>query len=208
MSGTKSNPVTQFLMGFKPKSDPIPKVEKRASNAELKGTDRILNNGEALFMQGSDTLIFNPNATERDKQIQNNESNGLGSFTNVEAAIMMETSFYEEYDDWDSEWEEDYTNWVYVAPDEQGYGGYWDTGSSCYFGSDNGASFEPEGEELTAEEPQLTPEQQAFLDVNTIEPQGELTTAFSVAADPTQEELPTPAVAANAPTYAAPALRA
>jgi hypothetical protein len=209
----QQRPAVQQTMGFTPRRDPIPRADK-----DLLGRDptKIEHNGGIDSQEAF--CIVHKYETEGEKQKRENTEEYGFNGTNVQLAIVTGCNFHEIYNDDDWYYEPLYEQETYDF-----YGTYSDEyiqmveagevihgEASCIFPkSGTGASID--GEALSADaqsdEP-TTPEQQASLDANTTEPQGELTTAFSAAADPDPVVQPAPAIAANNPTYQAPAMSA
>jgi hypothetical protein len=200
--------VTQ-KMGFTTKRDPIP--ERRARREELTGTVDIDNAGGSLYAQEDQCRINHKYLPQAELERITNQSNGFGDYTNSQLSILQESRFDTMYadDDWGRYYDEETYDYYgtrsndYIEMVENGeivHGEF-----SCDMPEDMGASFEDD--EPLAEDHEITPEQQANQDATPPEPKGELATAFDKAADP--ESLPTPAaVAANNPSYQAPAMSA
>ncbi len=229
----QQRPAVQQTMGFTPRRDPIPCADK-----DLLGRDptKIKHNGGIDSQEAF--CIVHKYETEDEKQKRENIEEYGYEATDVQLSIQNEC-FYSGYDDgWGSSFAYDQDTYDYYGTYSDAYIEMVESGEvvhgefSCSVPNMNmGASFE--GEEQTAEVPEITPEQQAFLDANTTEPQGELTTdepttpaqqsfldanttepqgelttAFSAAADPDPVVQPAPTLAANNPTYQAPAMSA
>jgi len=205
----QQRPAVQQTMGFTPRRDPIPRTDK---DLLARDPTKIDHNGGIDSQEAF--CIAHKYETEDEKQKRENIEEYGYEATDVELSIQNECRFdYYEDNSWEAyDWDEPIILQEPVIvqygenPDEY----YLDNGASCIF-PQGGTGASIDGEALSADaqsdEP-TTPEQQAFLYANTTEPPGELTTAFSAAADPDPVVQPAPAIAANNPTYQAPAMSA
>lgn len=206
MSVENKSSTIQQRMGFNPnRRDPIPRTDRDLLSAD---STKIKHNGG---IDSNETFcIVHKYETEDEKQIRENREEYGYEVSDIELATQTQC-FYSGYDDgWGQSFaydEETYYDYGtrsddYIAMVESGdivHGEF-----SCDLPEGIGASFE--GEEF-AEDPEITPEQQASKDATPAEPKGELATAFDAAVNPEPEPAPA-AVATINPTYQAPALRA
>jgi hypothetical protein len=203
-------------MGFTPRRDPIPRTDK-----DLQARDHSKIEHDGGIDSQEVFCIVRKHETEGEKQSRENLEEYGYAATDAQLAIVSDCKFYDDYDYDNSIYEPLYEPETYefygTFSDEYismvESGEVIDEEFSCRF-PQAGTGASVDGEDLVAEETPAesptSPEETAFLEANTTEPQGELTTAFSAAADPEPEPeaLPAPAVAANNATYQAPAMSA
>ncbi len=76
--------------------------ERRAERAEQCGTDRVLNNGESLYIQGGQCLIFDPTKTQEQLEAEQIAEDPYGL-----TAQLNHCGFYADEEWGDEEWYDD-----------------------------------------------------------------------------------------------------